>query len=163
MNNVWVYKYDGTIQCDESSRETSLDEMRQDLAMRIGDKNIVAMEKRAVLMIRLCGMPTGSVNAYEITPEGWQLLESGFVGNGGFMRWHAHHEKETADQIGALPATISALTSTANVPTTIRELIGRPLRVYQSGDPLTDDYIANRVNIEVESLTGTVIVDIWFG
>lgn len=44
----------------------------------------------------------------------------------------------------------------------ISTLIGKgPIRVYNTGDPLTEDYIENRVNIET-SETGE-IVNIWLG
>jgi hypothetical protein len=41
-------------------------------------------------------------------------------------------------------------------------LIGRPLRVYHTGDALTDDFVRNRVNIEL-SKTTELIVDAWLG
>ncbi|WP_349359789.1 I78 family peptidase inhibitor [Stappia sp.] len=44
---------------------------------------------------------------------------------------------------------------------TVADLVGRPLRVYTTGDLLTDDYVPDRVNIEQDA-TG-VIVKIWFG
>jgi hypothetical protein len=41
-------------------------------------------------------------------------------------------------------------------------LLGRPLRVYHTGDALTDDFVRNRVNIEL-SKTTELIVDAWYG
>lgn len=40
-------------------------------------------------------------------------------------------------------------------------LIGKPSRIYKEGSPVTDDYIPDRVNIEV-SQSGE-IVKIWMG
>jgi hypothetical protein len=62
-----------------------------------------------------------------------------------------------AQTIGA--QTIGALT-TGN-PVFIRELVGHPLRVFKTGDPLTDDWRPDRCNIETNDKK--VIVNIWFG
>ncbi len=43
--------------------------MRGELAKIIGEDNILNMEKRSQIMIQKCGMPTGRMNAYEITEE----------------------------------------------------------------------------------------------
>jgi hypothetical protein len=157
MSNVWVCKSDGTIQCDQDSKEITLEEMRKQLAMIIGEDNILGMEKRSVPMIQLCGMPTGSVNAYEITEKGEFLLENGFVGRLGF---------------NPCPAAVAGLDATVNIgqmigtltssnPTTIKELVGHPLRMYKTGDPLTDDWRPDRANIETNDKG--VIVQVWFG
>lgn len=46
-------------------------------------------------------------------------------------------------------------------PNTIEELIGRPSRYYTTGDVLTQDFVPERVNIEVNS--NRQVVRIWFG
>lgn len=53
-------------------KETSLEEMRAELAAVIGSDNILSMETR------------GKINAFEITAEGWEILTQGFVGPQGF-------------------------------------------------------------------------------
>jgi hypothetical protein len=58
--------------------------MRKELAMIIGEENILRMEKRSQIVVRQCGMPTGNMNAYEITEEGWHILTTGIVGPQGF-------------------------------------------------------------------------------
>lgn len=43
----------------------------------------------------------------------------------------------------------------------VSTLIGRPIRVYKTGDILTTDHIEDRVNIEVSD--DGIIVKIWCG
>jgi hypothetical protein len=86
MPNVWVCKPDGTIQCDEDSKEITLEEMAEELAMIIGKNNIISMKKISTPVIQLCGIPSGNMNAYEVTESGAILLESGFMGPLGFKR-----------------------------------------------------------------------------
>jgi hypothetical protein len=141
MANHWVYKPDGTIQCDETERAIPLEEMRVELGGIIGAAEVLRMEKRAVATIRMCGMPAGAVNAYEITEEGWTLLSSGTVGRRGFHDWPEEEEPRG--------------------PATVRELIGRPVRVYRRGDPVTMDHRPERVDVETDD--SNVIVGIRFG
>lgn len=87
MSDIWVYKADGSVQCQpDDDNVKSLDETRAELAQLIGDEKILAQEKRGPVgpVIALCGHPTGNVNAYKITPEGLDLLLSGIAGRGGF-------------------------------------------------------------------------------
>jgi hypothetical protein len=158
-DTVWVCKFDGTIQCDPDSKEITLEEMRKQLATIIGEKNIRAMEKRSRPMPELCGLPTGNTNAYEITEEGAFILEHGFVGPMGFTRCPAQGAQGLDAQKPNIAQIIGTLTS--GNPTTIKELVGHPLRAYKTGDPLTDDWRPERVNIETDD--GGVIVQVWFG
>ena len=41
-------------------------------------------------------------------------------------------------------------------------LIGKEVRVYSEGQPLTQDFVINRVNIEIEMHEDT-IKHVWFG
>ena len=83
MATHWVCKADGTVQCQENP-EIPLEVMRAQLAAVIGDKEILRAEKRSHIVIRLCGFPTGRVNAYELTEHGYWLLTHGFIGPMGF-------------------------------------------------------------------------------
>lgn len=156
MDDIWVCKFDGTIQCDEDSKEITLEEMHEQLAMIIGEENILGMEKRSVPMIDLCGMPTGSMNAYQITKQGEFLLEHGFVGRQGFNPCPAIAALDAKMNIGQLIGTL-----TSSNPTTIKELVGRSLRVYRTGDSLTFDWRPERTNIELNDKG--IIVKVWFG
>ena len=158
MHTIWIYKFDGTIQCDPDSSEISLESMRADLAVRIGDDNILHMEKRSLPTIELCGAPTGSANAFEITSEGWVLLNHGITGNPGYRPWPGSPEISATEDVSGVHGLRVSIQS---LPTSIKELIGRPLRVYTSGDSLTKDWIPERVNIEKDQTQ--TIVDIWFG
>lgn len=158
--SVWVCKCDGTIQCDPNSSEISLETMREELASIIGEDNIISMEKRSQPMIQVCGAPTGRMNAYQITPAGWCILNRGFVGRQGFnVCPDGATEQEESGATVNVGRAIGALTS--GNPTLIRELIGHPLRVYQTGDAITKDWRPDRVNIETDE--NAVIVDVWFG
>lgn len=88
MASVWVYKADGTIQC-EAGEGISLEKMQDQLNKVIGKENILLSEKRKLplFIADLCGAPTGSVNAYKITKEGAYLLFKGFPGPMGFALW----------------------------------------------------------------------------
>jgi hypothetical protein len=191
---IWVYKADGTLQCGQG-QEISLEEMRKELATFIGERNILAGEKRTKpgMIIDLCGAPTGKVNAYEITAEGLFLLFRGIVGPMGFeiwkwpaaetaqstetaqsarslldntvpWPWAALFAGKDADETAQKKAVLNIISSLSDVganPTTIVELLGRPVRFYTTGDALTMDYRPERVNIEQSS--SHHIVRIWFG
>lgn len=163
MPNIWVCKFDGTIQCDEDSKEITLEEMRKQLAALIGDDNILDMKKSSRPMITLCGMPTGRMNSYEITEKGWFVLSRGIVGPQGFERCEEDIGKK--EKAGAAEADINigqviGICTSSN-PVFIRELIGHPIRVYKTGDPLTKDWRPDRVNIETDA--EGIIVKVWFG
>lgn len=142
MANVWIYKFDGTIQCDPSSLEIPLDKMRSDLVMIIGEVNVLSMKKARRLMSQLCGMPTGSINVYEITEAGWQLLADGIAGKHGFARLDGFPTENSDDN-------------------NLGRLIGLQLRVYQGGDAITKDLNPERCNIELSD--HRTIVNVWFG
>jgi hypothetical protein len=141
MNNIWVCKQDGTIQC-EAAREITLEEMRRELAELIGDSNIIQMEKQSHIVAAVCGAPTGNMNAYEITEDGWHFLNDGIRGRQGFE-----------------PCDGESIPNTQ--PVQIQELVGRLLRVYKTGEAITKDFRPNRVNIETDDQG--IIVSIWFG
>jgi hypothetical protein len=130
--------------------------MRKELAMLIGEDNILGMEKRTVPMVQLCGMPTGSVNAYEITEKGEFMLEHGFPGRQGFNPCSTVAALNADVNVGQLIGML-----TKGNPTTIKELVGRLLRVYKTGDSLTLDWRPERVNIEMND--NGIIAQIWFG
>ena len=115
------------------------------------------MEKRQRPMVRMCGMPTGLLNCYEITQEGWTLLSNGIVGKNGFQRLD-EGPQESPENVN-LGRLIGSLT--ASNPQTVQELVGHQLRVYKTGDALTLDWRPERCNIEVSDLKK--IVKIWFG
>lgn len=164
MAGIWVCKFDGTIQC-QNDPEIPLDVMRVQLAALIGAENILDEAKRYRLMPQLCGLPTGALNAYEITEEGYRRLMSGIVGPQGFHLCEGSQPAKTeatrSPKSVAEILPISGIGSVGNIPVLVRELIGRPVRLYTTGDALTSDWRPDRVNIE-QSKAG-VIVDVWFG
>lgn len=163
IETVWVYKDDDTLQCGWG-QETSLAEMQKELES-LGAK-VINSEKRQDCRIinRQCGLPTGQVNAYEISMADWQLLCSGFVGKNGFRLWTCG-EESILTMGGEVPwplvSMMREITSVGATPTLIRDLIGKRCRVYHQGDILTKDYIKDRVNIELNEKD--IITDIWFG
>lgn len=180
MTNVWVYKADGTLQCGEG-KEITLEEMKKELASLIGEKGIISCKKRTLPMFipQVCGAPTGQVNTYEITEEGAYVLFHGFVGPKGFALWiwpvsagkqgpispwpfSRGLKGEREEDAGALFLNyIASVTHVGATPIFITELLGRICRCYTVGDPLTKDYIPQRVNIE--KYPDSTIARIWFG
>lgn len=157
MSNVWIYKFDGTVQCEAEALEIPLEEMRRQLVVLIGANHILSMKKEQRPMIQLCGMPTGALNCYEISQEGWILLSTGIAGMDGFQRLD-EGPQESLENVN-LGRLIGSLTSSN--PQTVQELVGRTLRVYKTGDPLTKDWRPERCNIEVND--SPKIIKVWFG
>jgi Peptidase inhibitor I78 family len=176
--SIWVYRADGTVQCSSSSGE-SLEAAKADLVMRIGDKNVIGPgEKRTLPGMRsaLCGLPTGRVNAFEITAEGSDILFHGIIGAGGWLLWRPDWETAAggpevpfpwtltpaAGAVATIPPHVAMANSLsiADKPSTIKELIGHPLRVIRPGDAVTFDYMPGRVNIVVDD--HNIIQDIGF-
>lgn len=157
MSHVWIGKFDGTIQCDSESRSIPLGQMREELAQLINEANILNAKRTERFMPQQCGMPSGVINAYEITAAGWQLLSTGIAGKQGFFRLDILEEHGTDTlNVGRLIGTL-----TASNPHTVQELIGHPLRAYQTGDGLTKDWRPERCNIEYDAQSR--IVSVWFG
>lgn len=86
--SVWIYRADGSLQCGFAEGE-SLETARADLAKAVGDDKILSQEKRQKpgVVSSVCGAPTGAVNAYELSDEGYQLWLTGFAGRLGFEIW----------------------------------------------------------------------------
>jgi hypothetical protein len=172
----WVWRHDGTIQCEDRVGET-LAEARAQLETIIGAENVLDEEKRTVPMPRMCGLPTGEVNAFQLTPWGFWLLYHGIVGPIGFQPWldrggdEARLEGEVPFPFQELAGSageqrIRAVSSMAgggpgSDPVLIAQLYGRPCRCYRLGDALTQDFVPERVNIGLGR--GQRIAEIWFG
>jgi len=148
---IWIAKADGTLQCDEG-KEISLDEMAKELES-YGPK---VLEKKKVndckLHSAVCGAPTGQVNAYLISIADWLDFQSGIVGTMGFFELECDVD---------MPNAAPTLSSVLGKPVLVRELIGRVVRCYKEGDPITKDYRPNRVNIVHDK--NSVIINIWYG
>ena len=166
MSTVWVYKLDGTLQCDLGN-EIPLKEMQKELE-NLGAE-VLSSEKRIScdLFSQACGSPTGRVNAYEISHTDWEEIKRGFVGPLGFKLWTCSEVASVADLEAIiagddpLPWPWAQATSVSSNPTLCRELIGRTCRCYTQGDALTKDFRPERVNIELDR--DSRIADIWFG
>jgi len=93
---IWVYKEDGTLQCGRG-KEIPLQAMQEQLAQIVGGKEILRSEKRhlPIRVSQLCGMPTASVNSYELTEKGARELFTGIVGKAGFKLWIWPNPKES--------------------------------------------------------------------
>ncbi len=171
MANVWIYRHDGTLQCGQG-KEIDLKVMQSQLE-KIGATVLNAEKRQLCDMMPLgCGQPTGAVNAYEISESDWKKISDGFVGRLGFRLWTCDLSidldnddlpwpwKSGGDD-ETLPWPWPAATSVGSTPVLVRDLIGRPVRCYAEGTPVTRDFIPMRVNV-VHSDDGKV-VDIWFG
>lgn len=152
---VWVYKQDGTVQC-ETGPGIPLAEMQKEL-QALG-ATVLKAEKRqhCGLIPAGCGLPTAQVNAYEISAADWKKILRGFVGPNGFRLWTCDFGQPQEGEV-----SIPELSSVTANPVLVRELIGRPCRPYRQGDALTKDFVPSRVNIELTA--NDVIADIWYG
>ena len=173
MASRWVWRFDGTLQCG-FGEEQPLDEARAQLATVIGERNILAGEKRQapVMLPQVCGAPTGRANAFELTEFGFWLLVPGIIGPIGFRPWEdAPAELMDGGEVPfpffakgrdtqAIKKVGFAGVSGSGDPTQIDELFGRECRVYNLGDPLTMDYRPERFNI---GLKDGRISELWFG
>jgi hypothetical protein len=189
MQTIWIYKLDGTIQC-EAIQETTIDEDRALLKGLIGNAHVLQAEKRYLPSITVCGAPTGACNAFETTQEGWWLLNYGVAGNPGFRQWNDEFAIVKEPDTAAFEATSAAGKRGISVdpemplPKVIDEILGRRpvvpfppkfppqrsedaligkiLRVYETGDAISKDWNPQRVNIELAP--GTMrIVSAWAG
>ena len=165
MDVVIVFKPDGTTQC-ETSDPIPLEHHSAEL-LKIGASEIVAEGNvpGPNLVMTMCGLPTGRVNAFMLLRKDWEVICAGFVGTLGFRLWTGAPYPELGQGAGCtiraegLVGTFGA--SVGTLPVLIRELMGRPCRCYLQGDPLSDDYIPVRVNVERDE--DGQISDIWFG
>lgn len=160
--SIWVYKDDGTRECGLGT-EIELAKMEEQLAKIVGEKNILDRTKGQLpgFFGAWCGGPNGHVNLYELTPEGYKLLEGGFVGPLGFQLWIygpvRGHDGITRDFAGPeTPFPLSThdigfqVGATPFNPVLVRELLGHDLRVIRPGDDITLDLRFGRVNIFVD-------------
>jgi len=159
MKNVWVYDYDGTVQCDDTFVAIPLETMAAKLSEVVGKENIVSQKKSTRIMMSMCLMPTGAINAYELTPEGWILLSTGIMGMIGFKRLEIErHRLNEEPHIGQFLDSVMS-----SRPQFIRELPGCEVRIYQDGDALTKDFRPSRCNIETSGPHTGTIKSVWFG
>ncbi len=166
MEIVVIFRPDGTVQCDSSVRPVPLPH-DEALLRKIGVKTICANGNvpGPLVVPACCGCPSGQVNAFAISFEDWETLQSGIVGTLGFALWAGAPLPDLgwADDCSLHPEPIppSAVPSLFNGPVLIRDLIGRPCRCYRHGDALTRDYRPERVNIEKDD--DDRITKIWLG
>ena len=159
MSTVWVYKFDGTVQCADIP-EVPKAEIRSQLAIRIGENNILseAKEKQQLIVPQQCGLPTGHIYAFEITQQGWALLSTGFAGPGGFelLQEEVPGAKSSIIDISEFVGKL-----TSSQPVFVSQLAGHSLRVLPPGAFVSKDWRPDRCNIEVNE--HSVITRVWFG
>ena len=85
-DQVRIYRADGTLQCG-MGQERALAEDRKNLE-EIG-ATVVSSEKRVlpVMIIQVCGAPTGRVNSFVISENDWKKIKAGFAGTLEFAQW----------------------------------------------------------------------------
>lgn len=160
MENNWIYKADGTIQCEKEPTAISLEEMAEQLISVIGEDAIVQQIKLHRPTIKMCGVATGAINVYELTPKGFLLWETGVVGKMGFEQLDPDLIPKNSDT-QYMATAIDGLDGPS--PTQISELPGHSLRTYRTGDLITMDLRPSRFNVELSATEGNKIVSVWFG
>lgn len=167
----FVCKEDGGIQCHPEIKPQTLEEARDLLVSLIGKSNVIGnghSHQRNV--IALCGHVTGGYHHFEITEQGKYILERGTLGPQGFLACEGDKDETASERASDNAEEINLgqvlqeceLTSAGSTPVLIRELIGRRVRDYNYGDPITKDLRPDRVNIERDK-AGVFIRRIWFG
>ena len=168
----FVCKDNGGIQCQDTPT-LSLEDARAFLVSLIGAENVIGKgHTHSRIVIQLCGHSTGVYHHFEITPFGEFILQHGFVGPMGFLpcpgdadageqAQNFADDDDNSPTLGKILAE-GQYTSCASIPVLVRDLIGRPVRVYKKGDPITKDFVKDRVNIVLDK-SGQIIVDIWYG
>lgn len=81
-----VFKHDGSVQCADRGGQT-LEEAKAELALIVGEKNILEGFQKTLFVIAMCGAPTGRVNVFRLSPEGLNIFEHGFIGHPGWNFW----------------------------------------------------------------------------
>ncbi|MCH7292313.1 hypothetical protein MMP65_12685 [Acinetobacter sp. ANC 3926] len=147
--SIFVYKHDGTTQCQPEIKEITLDEMEHQLGEIIGKDNILSKKKGNIPVIYLCGTPTGNINIFELTESGAELLINGVTGDLGFKILYATEDTKFASDL-------------SSADTQTNDLLGHTLRVYHTGDAITKDFRLDRYNIEL-SKADEKIVSVWKG
>lgn len=159
---VVVYSQNGEIQCQDFPPPRPL-QHDIDAITRLGATKICgsAVTSGPGVVIAQCGMPANRVNAIAIPRSDWEMIKTSFVGPLGFKEWtSAPYPAMDLDPSCTLrPIGGQNVPSQLNQP--IHTLKGRIIRVYTTGDPLTDDFRPDRVNVELND--DGIIVDIWFG
>lgn len=76
---VWIYKYDGSLQCKQGLA-VSLEDMARELdGIRIFEQK---KKPDGLMHIQLCGSPTGMANVYQISADDLERAEKK-----GFRTW----------------------------------------------------------------------------
>lgn len=166
MRIVVIYKQDGTLQCMSEPKLIPLAH-EEALLRQAGVQEICASGN--VLGPRPvpsgCKLPTAQVNAFAISADDWQRLQESIVGTLGFQLWlgaplpDLGWSSHCTVHPGPLPIALRDVTG--SVPVLTRELLGRPCRCYRLGDSLAEDFIPERVNLEMDA--DDRILRIWLG
>lgn len=175
---MWIAKFDGSIQCEDSPGETiesvlaSLKTVIRDVkssekrklsvptqcglptgacfAFEIADKD--AAEHAGELGSKgffpwpgvaaaISGNSSRSFTVH-LRDREWAPFPFRLQGNDGFWPWRLG-----TDWV-PFPLLVPGGTD-ADVPFPLQALIGRPCRLYRTGDPITKDFVRNRLSIEV--------------
>ena len=163
---VVIYQQDGTLQCRTDPKPRPL-EHDEALLKKHGVQTIYASGNvpGPNAVPARCGCPTAQVNAFAISGQDWDALQAGIVGTLGFELWVGAPLPDLgwpeSCRLHPQPFPYATITLFGCNPVLIRDLIGLPCRCYRRGDPVTDDYRPERVNIEKDQ--DDRITRVWFG
>jgi hypothetical protein len=165
---ITIYKQDGTRQCEDiKPRPIDVDaKIISGLGLKIIDHG--RHERLPIFTPALCGFPTAWANVFAIDRNGVTRQQLFQLSQHGFKVWEFSVPSEPAqakalgeDPFPLLQAAASLLASDVQ-PDRIADLVGYVIRVYKTGDVLTQDYRRDRVNFETDP-TNHRIVRYWFG
>lgn len=165
MDVAIVYKADGTIQCADND---PIPVTHHEAELRkIGASEICAKGRvpGPVQVPRLCGAPSGQVNAFAIPRDDWKRIQHGAAGSIGFALWFGAPfpdlQIDRSYDVRHDGLAGSADRSLVTGPVLVRDLIGYACRCYEQGVPLDDKAMPDRINIEIDE-TGR-ISNLWLG
>lgn len=127
-------------------------------------------ERLPIFVPALCGSPTAWANVFAIDRTGLTRQQLFLLSQHGFKVWSFEAPPQSdkkamlagdEDPFPLLQVAASLLAGQQQ-PGRIGELTGYLIRVYKTGDVLTDDYRVDRVNFETDPNTRRIVRS-WFG
>ena len=166
-----IYKEDGTLQGHPEIEPRPLREDAEAISA-LGVKIVGEgrHEQLPIFVSARVGATTGWANVFDIDEAGLTRHQLFLLSGLGFKIWSfAAAPLETGKVAGGVePFASSALLDAARLlaahanPDRIADLAGYVIRVYETGDLLTQDYRLDRVNFETDPATRRIIRH-WFG
>jgi hypothetical protein len=162
---ITIYKADGTLQCCPDGPPPR--PIAEDAAY-LAAKGLVVVAARNEpgpdKVIQVCCGPTGRVNAFDIDVTSIKKEAFREIAADGWRVWST--SEDGPHLLGGsdvrFPMEFHPFPMPHEHPVLIADMVGRRVRVYREGDPITRDYQRDRTNFVLSPKTGLVL-RYWFG